>query len=144
MYWKWENCVTAWKGVYSGHIHESTFILEAIATYYLWIWHAFFGMPGSHDNNNVQKRSFVFTELAQGCALPVNYTVNGNDYTMGYYLADGIYPKWKTFVKKIPAPRGNKHKHFAKTQESARKDVEQAFGVLQQRFAIIRGPSQIF
>ncbi|XP_042957931.1 uncharacterized protein LOC122293424 [Carya illinoinensis] len=81
---------------------------------------------------------------AQGCAPPVNYTINGNDYTMGYYLADGIYPKWRTFVKTIPSPRGNKKKNFVKAQESARKDVERAFGVLQQRFAIIRGPSRMF
>ncbi|XP_042962638.1 uncharacterized protein LOC122296908 [Carya illinoinensis] len=81
---------------------------------------------------------------AQGRAPPVNYTINGNDYTMGYYLADGIYPKWRTFVKTIPSPRGNKKKNFVKAQESARKDVERAFGVLQQRFAIIRGPSRMF
>ncbi|XP_076890204.1 uncharacterized protein LOC143541209 [Bidens hawaiensis] len=141
MHWKWKNCPTAWKGMYSGHIREPIIILEAVASYDLWIWHAFFGMPGSHNDINVLERSFVFTGLAQGRAPPVNYTVNGNDYTMGYYLADGIYPKWQTFVKTIPAPRGNKHKHFAKAQESARKDVERAFGVLQQRFAIIRGPS---
>ncbi|XP_076931510.1 uncharacterized protein LOC143596691 [Bidens hawaiensis] len=144
MHWKWKNCPTAWKGMYSGHIREPTIILEAVASYDLWIWHAFFGMPGSHNDINVLERSFIFMELAQGRAPPVNYTVNGNDYTMGYYLADGIYPKWQTFVKTIPAPRGNKHKHFAKAQESVRKDVERAFGVLQQRFAIIRGPSRMF
>ncbi|XP_022018436.1 uncharacterized protein LOC110918428 isoform X1 [Helianthus annuus] len=144
MHWKWKNCPTAWKGMYSGHIREPTIILEAVASYDLWIWYAFFGMPGSHNDINVLERSFVFTELAQGRAPPVNYTVNGHDYTMGYYLADGIYPKWQTFVKTIPSPRGNKNKHFAKAQESARKDVERAFGVLQQRFAIIRGPSRMF
>ncbi|XP_042955669.1 uncharacterized protein LOC122291770 [Carya illinoinensis] len=94
MHWKWKNCPAAWKGMYSGHIHEPTIILEAVASYDLWIWHAFFGMPGSHNDINVLERSFIFTELAQGRAPPVNYTINGNDYTMGYYLADGIYPKW--------------------------------------------------
>ncbi|XP_035842621.1 putative nuclease HARBI1 isoform X2 [Helianthus annuus] len=144
MHWKWKNCPTAWKGMYIGHIREPTIILEAVASYDLWIWHAFFGMPGSLNDINVLERSSIFTELEQGCAPPVNYTVNGHDYTMGYYLADGIYPKCQTFVKTIPSPRGDKNKHFAKAQESARKDVERAFGVLQQRFAIIRGPSRMF
>ena len=63
---------------------------------------------------------------------------------MGYYLADGIYPSWETFVKTIPEPRGNKKKYFAKAQEACRKDVERAFGVLQSRFAIVRGPAHLW
>ena len=92
MHWKWKNCPAAWKGMYSGHIREPTIILEAVASYDLWIWHEFFGMPGSHNDINVLERSFIFTELAQGRAPPVNYTINDNDYTMGYYLADVFIP----------------------------------------------------
>jgi hypothetical protein len=58
---------------------------------------------------------------------------------MEYHLADGIYPSWSIFIKTIHAPQENQRKHFAKTQESARKDVERAFGVLQTRFAIVWG-----
>lgn len=108
MHWKWKNCLTTWQGQYSGHYHEPTVILEAVASYDLWIWHAFSGLPGSHNDINVLERSSVFTELAEGRAPLVNYSINGHNYTMGYYLADGIYPSWSTFVKTITSPQGNK------------------------------------
>jgi hypothetical protein len=60
----------------------------------------------------------------------VNYSINGHNHTMGYYLADGIYPQWSTFVKTISAPLEAKKKHVAKVQEACRKDVECAFGIL--------------
>ena len=53
MHWKWNNCPTAWKCMYSGHVHEPTIFLEAVASYDLWIWHAFFRLPGSHNDINV-------------------------------------------------------------------------------------------
>ncbi|XP_058222952.1 uncharacterized protein LOC131332670 [Rhododendron vialii] len=90
VHWKWKNCSTAWKGMYSGHIREPTVILEAVASYDRWIWHSYFGLPGGNNDINVLKRSSVFTELAQGCAPPANYSINGHNYTMGYYLADVI------------------------------------------------------
>ncbi|XP_038678744.1 putative nuclease HARBI1 [Tripterygium wilfordii] len=119
MHWKWKNCPSAWKGMYTGHIHEPTLILEAVASYDLWIWHAFFGMPGALNDINVLDRSNVFSELTQGRAPAVDF--------------------YAIFVKTIPAPQNNKTKHFVRCQESARKDVERAFGVLQSRFVIVRG-----
>jgi len=96
-------------------------------------------MPGSQNDINVLDQSFVFAALAEGRIASVNYTINGYEYTMGYYLADDIYPNWLTFVKTISRPLGAKRKYFASKQESARKDVQRAFGVLQSCFAIVRG-----
>jgi hypothetical protein len=45
-------------------------------------------------------------------------------------------------VKSINAPQLQKHKVYAAEQESARKDVERAFGVLQARFNIVRRPAR--
>jgi hypothetical protein len=101
-------------------------------------------MPSSHNDINVLHRSPLFANLAKGIAPEVNYTINGHDYNMGYYLADGIYPSWATIVKSISLPTGNKRKYFARAQEAARKDVERAFGVLQARFAIVREPAHIW
>lgn len=70
----------------------------------------------------------------------LGFTVNGRVYDRYYLLTDSIYPDWSTFISTILLPQGDKRKWFAKCQESARKDVEHAFGVLQQRWAIVRNP----
>ena len=69
------------------------------------------------------KRSHIFNDLAEGCDVAVHYSINGHDYTMGYYLANDIYPKWAIFVKTIPSPQGQKRKLFVAAQEACRKDV---------------------
>ncbi|XP_062209178.1 uncharacterized protein LOC133910957 [Phragmites australis] len=144
MHWVWKNCPKAWHGAYTGHTRKPSIVLEAVASYDLWIWHAFFGMPGSLNDINVLHRSNIFSRLTDGTAPPVSYTINGTTYDMGYYLGDEIYPEWATIVKPIPSPRGNKSVLFSAMQAAVRKDVERAFGVLQSRFAIIRGPGRIW
>ena len=37
MHWKWKNCPSGWKGQYTSHSCEPTIILEAVASYDLWI-----------------------------------------------------------------------------------------------------------
>ncbi|XP_057809742.1 uncharacterized protein LOC131024215 [Salvia miltiorrhiza] len=45
------------------------------------------------------------------------------------------------FVKSPTHPIDEKSKRFKVMQEAARKDIERAFGVLQARWAIIKGPA---
>jgi hypothetical protein len=101
----------------------------------------FFGVAGSNNDINVLDQSPLFTAQKQGIAPEVHFTVNGNEYDMGYYLADGIYPEWVAFVKSYKLPQDEKHKLLTQHQESRRKDIECAFGVLQSRFAILRTPA---
>ncbi|XP_010687133.1 uncharacterized protein LOC104901279 [Beta vulgaris subsp. vulgaris] len=105
----------------------------------------FSGMVGSIDCScndlNVLHQSLVFRDVLEGRAPPVQFTVNGNQYDKGYYVTDGIYPNWATFIQSVTCPLTLKDKLFAQHQEGARKDVERAFGVLQSRFAIVRKPS---
>nr|VDC84987.1 unnamed protein product [Brassica oleracea] len=83
---------------------KPTIVLEAVASEDLWMWHAFFGLPGTLNDINVLDRSPVFDDIIQG----------------------------------------NKAELFAKHQESTRKDVERAFGVLQSRFAIVKNPGLLW
>ncbi|XP_028111795.1 uncharacterized protein LOC114310086 [Camellia sinensis] len=142
VHWRWDKCPSAQVGAYTGHYHKPTVVLEAVASYDLWIWHAFFGMPGSLNDITVHDRSLLFAELTRGRAPAANYTSNNHAYTMGYYLADGIYPRCATIVKTISQPQGAKRQLFARMQEACRKDVEREFGVLQARFNIVSVPAR--
>uniref|UniRef100_A0A0D3E2P9 NAD(P)-binding domain-containing protein n=1 Tax=Brassica oleracea var. oleracea TaxID=109376 RepID=A0A0D3E2P9_BRAOL len=138
MHWEWKNCPTEWKGQYTRGSGKPTIVLEAVASQDLWIWHAFFGPPGTLNDLNVLDRSTVFDDILEGRAPRVRYVVNGHQYDLAYYLTDGIYPNWSTFIQSISLPQGGKAELFAKVQESTRKDVERAFGVLQAWFAIVK------
>ncbi|XP_022552506.2 putative nuclease HARBI1 [Brassica napus] len=141
MHWEWKNCPTAWKGQFTRGSGKPTIVLEAVASQDLWIWHAFFSLPGTLNDINVLDRSRVFDDILHGRAPKVKFKVNNHTYRMAYYLTGGIYPNWATFIQFIPLPQGRKAEKFAEKQESARKDVERAFGILQSRFAIVKNPA---
>jgi hypothetical protein len=86
-----KNCSTVWHEMYRYHKKEPTIILEAVVSKDLLLWHVFFGMSNSHNDINVLQRSPIITRLAEGQAPQVNYSINGDDYSLVYYLADGIY-----------------------------------------------------
>ncbi|CAL2266381.1 unnamed protein product [Prunus armeniaca] len=128
---EWKNCPTAWAGQFTDYKHKPIVVLEAVTLYDTWIWHTFFGVAGSNNDINVLARSPLFNDVVNGVSPHIQYVVNGNEYNLGYYLADGIYPRWATLVKTISQPNTPKKRLFAQKQEAYRKDVEGAFGILQ-------------
>ncbi|GKA33160.1 nucleotide-binding alpha-beta plait domain-containing protein [Tanacetum coccineum] len=112
--------------------------IDSVASHDLWIWHAFFGVAGANNDINVLDNSSLFDDLLDDKALVAPIMVNGVGFENGYYLADGIYPQWATFVKSFMFANDAKHSYFKKRQESAQKDVERVFGVLQGRWGIIQ------
>ncbi|KAM0836460.1 hypothetical protein ACQ4PT_062309 [Festuca glaucescens] len=145
MHWQWRNCPVAHAGQFTrGDIKHPTIILEAVASYDRWIWHAFFGVAGSNNDINVLNQSPLFTDVLRGEAPIVNFTVNGHEYNYGYYLADGIYPSWPVFMKCVTLPQSENHQLFTAAQSAWRKDVECAFGVLKARFNILAVPGRSY
>ncbi|XP_008228529.1 PREDICTED: uncharacterized protein LOC103327932 [Prunus mume] len=132
------------RGDYGNRKGQKSIILEAVAGFDTWVWHAFFGVAGSQNDLNVLGQSHVFNDILRGKCPNITYQVNNTVYQNGYYLADGIYLRWTTFVKSIPHPRSQKEIFFAAYQEGYRKDVEMCFGILQARWAIIRGAARLF
>jgi hypothetical protein len=57
-------------------------------------------------------------------------------------LTDDIYPEYTTFVKTFTDPIDEKRQLFKRKQESARKAIERAFGVLKKRWHVISYPAR--
>ncbi|XP_004305840.1 PREDICTED: uncharacterized protein LOC101293707 [Fragaria vesca subsp. vesca] len=93
IHWQWKNCPTRWGGQYTGYNGKPTIILEAMTSYDTWIWHAFFGLPGSLNDINVLEQSHLFNDVSRGETPQVSYEVQNRHYGQCYYLVDDIYLK---------------------------------------------------
>ncbi|KAJ9543663.1 hypothetical protein OSB04_023370 [Centaurea solstitialis] len=146
MHWAWKNCPVAWRGQFHRGDHAGpTVILEAVASYDEWIWHAFFGVPGATNDIIVVNQSPVFNDLFKDKAPDSSFVANGTHYNHGYYLADGIYPEWTTFVKAFRYPHDDERRiHFKERQESARKDIERTFATLQSKWHMVKRPARVW
>nr|GFA16615.1 hypothetical protein [Tanacetum cinerariifolium] len=51
MHWEWRNCPKAWHGQFaSSDKRYPTIMLEAVASYDLWTWHAFSWVAGANND----------------------------------------------------------------------------------------------
>lgn len=72
MHWAWKNCPVALKGQFQGKEGQATLVLEAAASRDTYIWHCFFGCPGSCNDINVLDRSPLLNRIIQ--VLFINLT----------------------------------------------------------------------
>jgi hypothetical protein len=80
--------------------------------------------------------------MLAGMSWNVEFDLNGNHYTNGYYLVDGIYPDWASLIKSKGLLLSDQAtKNFTKAQEGKRKEIERAFGILKARFQILAKPA---
>ncbi|XP_022013809.1 uncharacterized protein LOC110913275 [Helianthus annuus] len=121
-------------------------MLEAVTSQDLWIWHAFFGMPGSHNDINFIHHSPLFNDLINGVGPKGTFIVSDVEYKYRYYLVDGIYPYWAVFVKSFlrEGTIDPKRRKFNKVQMMARKEIDRAFGVLQKMWHILSMPCRLY
>ena len=130
----------------------ATIVLEAASDNNLWFWHAAYGFSGSLNDGNVLSLSPLLDRMTNGTfkeveqqsgALPFFVEGTQQGFNNTYFLVDGIYPRYTRFVKAILHPSCEEEKKFTRWQESSRKDIERAFGVLQARFKAIATPIYI-
>nr|GEW34061.1 hypothetical protein [Tanacetum cinerariifolium] len=76
-----------------------------------------------YPEENFRRSSPLFDDVLADTASKASFIVNGGTYKQGYYLADGIYLTWSTFVKTFSIARDEKTLKFKRVKESARKDI---------------------
>nr|GEU32002.1 protein ALP1-like [Tanacetum cinerariifolium] len=105
-----------------------------------------FGVSGANKDINVTQRSPLLKDLKLGKSPEVPFVANDVTYPWGYYLCDEIYLDWVPFVKSVTNLSDDDHKllRYKAMHEAARKDVEQAFGVLKKQWAILATPARAY
>jgi hypothetical protein len=135
----WKNCPYQWQGSWKGKEKTPTIAIEAACDANPWFWHATLGHPGAMNDINIFDLSTISTKMIDGTLDDIDepFEINGEQFTMNYFLADGIYPPLARIVKTIPIATTPEEKNFQGWQESTRQDIERAFGVLIRRFMIL-------
>ncbi len=144
----WKNCPVAWQGMFQGMKGSPTIVCEAGVDYNGWFWHFKSGFPGAMNDKTIWGQSPLHraleTQTFDSEIDPiVPFSINNKPYTKLWFLVDGIYPRISRFVHTIPVPSPGQESHFAKWQESARKDVERGFGILQSKYRFIARPIEL-
>ena len=102
----WKNCPMAYQGAYQGKEKFSILVLEAIADYNLWFWHAAFGFVGSCNDINILDVSPLHQQFLDGSHSKIDFefTIDEQVFNKLFYLVDGIYPQLNHFMKTISIP----------------------------------------
>nr|GEX55767.1 protein ALP1-like isoform X1 [Tanacetum cinerariifolium] len=102
----------------------------------------FFEVTGAKNDLTVLNNSLLFDDLLDDIAPVAPFECNEVTFEKGYYLADGIYPQWSSFVKSFMVANSENNALFKHKQKTARKDIERAFGILKGRWHIICQPAR--
>ena len=132
----WTMCPIAIQGSHKGRYKFPTFNNEASCDSSLRFLHFYAGAPGNLNDLSVLRQGSFVSLLKQ---LPkVDIVVGGSSFNFPFFFTDGIYPPWAVLVKAPRVARSEAEGKFIKKQESVRKDIERAFGILKSRFKILK------
>ena len=96
MHVPWKNCPKVWQGQFvCGKIGHPTIVLEGLADYNLWFWHAAFGFPGSMNSINIWDSSPLHKAYVIGtfASIDFEFYIAGMRFSKLWVLVDGIYPQ---------------------------------------------------
>jgi hypothetical protein len=124
--WEWDACPIGWQGLCKGKGPKPGLRMEVICDDFLRIWWLNFGAPGAKNDVNILNQSLFFNKIRTGVWPPTlpEVEVAGFKFNWFYFLADGIYPRYRFLMSSFASPSSEAEKLFAAHQEGAREAVE--------------------
>lgn len=137
------RCPKAYQPLFKGKENNTTVVAMAIAAPSLFCTHLFVGSCGTNNDISTLKMDPLVHQILEGTYGKRTFSICGQEFSRTYYLVDGIFPNWAVFATTLPHPVSVGEKRYSKRQESCRKDVERLFGVVKQRFKVIRTGNRV-
>ena len=113
----------------------------------MFFWHSSYGYAGTLNDKTIfdlspfqeclLDGSFEEREHRSGVVL---FKIADEEFNKMFVLVDGIYMNYAHFVKGIKLPVSNEETKYTQWQESARKDIERAFGTLKILWKFVSRP----
>lgn len=99
--WEWDQCPKDFQRIMIGNEGVPCLWMKVICGLDLRIWHLYFGSPGVVNDLNILSVSPHFSDVFAGRfpGCTASYEIGQQAFDWLYYLADGICPDYKTFVK---------------------------------------------
>jgi hypothetical protein len=147
VHFAWGRCPAALQSGYIGKEGIPTVAYEVFVTHDRWIMHASRGFPGSWNDKTISRYDSFLSKLRDPNGPYANFSFEL--YTSAttkkrvkglYAIVDGGYHKWRCLQCPFPDFRCLDGKGWSQKIESLRKDVECTFGILTQRFRILKLP----
>lgn len=132
--WKCHNCPVAWHGQFEGKEGAPTATLRAIADSSFWIWHPFFGTPGSCNDINVLDPSPLVNKMETGNFPSPGYIIkNAKMCEVTYHTG------WR--INSTPSIPFLSTLNFLGGRLGRKiKDPDRAFSVLQSKWHVLVQP----
>jgi hypothetical protein len=104
--WEWDACPIGWQGVCKGKGPKPALRMKVICDDILRILWLNLGAPGAKNDVNRFNQSLFFNKIRAGIWPPTlpEVEVAGFRFNWFYFLADGIYPRYKFLMSSFASP----------------------------------------
>ena len=103
----------------------------------MYFWHVPYGYAGNLNDRIILSLSPLLDRMIDGEMAVIEkrsgvvpFKIGGQEFDKCFMLVDGIYPNYSRSVAGIKQPITETEAAYTAWQESVRKDIERAFGVL--------------